>query len=167
MIDYEKIRSSVEVPSIDPKEEEKRWCYYDQANCYLYAISLLYDTPRLDPGEIAGIERKETYSDEELVERVKLDMEVMGLKIRESTLGEYIEDWQYSWKIAIMNCDTENPNYDYHFLRETRDMTWFQKHPDEQHATQYDERYRLISDPAEAKYYYNYHLVGYYVISVR
>lgn len=165
--DFAKIRSSVEAPSIDPKEEERRWCYYDQANCYLYAISLLFDTPKLDPGEIAGLESKDCYTDEELVERVILDMDCMGMDIRESSLGEFIEDWSCSWKIAILNCDTNNPNYDYHFLREDRNMVWTQKFPDIQHATKLDERYRIISDPADAKYSYNYHLVGYYVISMR
>lgn len=165
--DYAKIRSSVEPPSIDPREEEKRWCYFDQANCYLYAISLLYDTPKLDPGEIAGLERKDYYSDEELVERVIADMNSMGLDFRESSLGEFVEDWTCSWKIAILNCETNSANYDYHFLREDRNMVWSQKFSDTQHATEYDEKYKLISNPAEAKYSYNYHLVGYYVISMR
>lgn len=164
--DYKAIRSSIEAPSIDPKVEEGRWTYYNLANCYLYAISLLYDTPKLDPGEIAGMERATSYSDEELVYRVMCDINSMGATMRESTLGEYVEDWTTSWKIAILNCNPNSPYYDYHFLREDRDMNWSQKFSDEQHATQYDKKHRLISDPADANYYYNYHLVGYYVISL-
>lgn len=165
MIDPNKARKSIALPSKDDRVENSRWTYYNQANCYNYAISLLLDISQLDPGDIAGLARKKMYTDAELVERVYADMHVLGLEIRPSTLEEYLMD-ENSWKIAVMNCDTKvYERYDYHFLRENIPGIWSHKLSDSQHSTEYDSRHQLMTDPVKAKFHYNYHLVGYFVLT--
>lgn len=157
-------KDNLTFPSVDERQEEARWTFYNVANCYSYAINFLQDVSHLNPGEIAGLDRQETYSDEELVKRVRMDVEAAGFTMRESSFEENLEDIE-SWKIAIMNCSQEDRFYDFHFLREGRDMQWMHKVPDAQFASKYDKMFKVIKDPAEARYHYNYHLVGYFVIS--
>lgn len=113
------------------------------------------------------MEKQETYTDEELLFRIESDMEAEGIAIRKSSRDEILDN-PLEWKIAVMNCDTDDKYYDFHFLRQNpRNGKWYQKQPDEQHATCQDRFYRVITDPADARFFYNYHLVGYYVLAVR
>ena len=94
-----------------------------------------------------------------------MDVQHLGMSIRESNRDEKVTT-PNSWKIAVMNCEEDDRNYDFHFLRQNP-LTgeWYQKFPGEQHPTRQDERDQIITDPDTACYDFKYHLVGYYVIS--
>ena len=94
-----------------------------------------------------------------------MDIENLTLKIRKSDLDEVVTA-PNKWKIAILNCNVDDPNYDFHFLRQSADGQWFQRSPGDQHASNHDARNQIISNPEEAKYFYKYHLLGYYVIEM-
>lgn len=159
---------SVIIPPPTFHEECNRWMFVDGANCYAFALSIQVDR-RLLPGVIAGIlshkKSMEPYSDVELVHYVSMDVQHIGMSIRESSIDEKVTS-PNAWKIAVMNCDEDDRNYDFHFLRQNS-LTgeWYQKFPGEQHPTRQDGRKRIISDPATACYDFKYHLVGYYLIS--
>lgn len=153
-------------PIKDERKDEDLWKFFDSVNCYSYALGLLYDIRFLNPGQISQMQDKDQYTDEELVERVKSDVCILGLEIRESTLDEEIME-ENSWKIAILNTALTFPKerYDYHFLRQSCNMRWYHKIPYDQFPLSYDTRYREITDPATATYSYHYHLVGYFVVT--
>ena len=104
-LDIDRMKKNVRPPHISTGKEEEAWRHYDIANCYSYALGVFEDIDYLRPGEIANMEYKPEYSDEEILERVMRDLEVLGLETTQSSLEEVIED-EYSWKIAIMNVET-------------------------------------------------------------
>lgn len=165
------IKEQLRVPPDEFWQELNAWVFNDFANCYQYALSTKVDIMgTFDPGEISGISFPEghMYTDEELVSCVCLDIETLGMKIRESTLEEVVTD-KNSWKIAVMNVRiiSMSGGYDYHFLRQSRKTgEWSQKFRRDQHPTTRDAKYRTITNPATASYEdFNYELVGYYVIT--
>ena len=159
---------SVIIPPRTFSDECDRWKFVDGANCYAFALSIEIDR-RLLPGVIAGVllnkKSLEPYSDAELISYVAMDVQHLGMTIRESSRDEKVTT-PNAWKIAGMNCEEDDRNYDFHFLRQNP-LTgeWYQKFPRKQHPTRQDEREKIITDPATACYEFNYHLVGYYVIS--
>ncbi len=159
------MRKNIFSPEGKYGNDSNEWVCYDIVNCYSYAIGLLYDIEHLNPGEISGKRRRRQYTDEELLENVKSDMQVLGITMRESTLEEVVDE-RNAWKIAVMNTGVMNDvtRYDYHFLKQCSNGRWYQKIPYDQFPTEYDSRSRIITNPEDAKYPYNYHLVGYFVI---
>lgn len=160
------LREKIHPPIDDVRKEEDLWKFFDTVNCYSYALGLLYDIRFLNPGQISKMQKKNQYTDEELVERVKSDVCILGLEIRESTLDEEIYG-ENTWKIAILNTGTTftQDRYDYHFLRQGSNKRWYQKIPYDQFPSSYDTRYRTITDPESATYSFHYHLVGYFVVT--
>ena len=165
-ISIDTLKENIHPPMKDERKDEDLWKFYDITNCYSYALGLLFDFRFLHPGEISKMELKNQYSDEELVERVKSDIIVLGMEIRESTLEELIDD-ENSWKIAILNAELNSPQgrYDYHFVKQHPSKNWYHKIPYDQFPTKYDSRFRTIQDPATATYSFHYHLVGYFVVT--
>ena len=165
-ISIDTLRKNIYPPMKDERKEEDLWKFFDITNCYSYALGLLFDFRFLQPGEISKMEPQNQYTDDELVERVKSDVIILGMEIRESTLEEFIDD-EKSWKIAILNVKA-TPNqcrYDYHFVKQHPNKKWYHKIPYDQFPTNYDSRYRTIEDPATATYSFCYHLVGYFVVT--
>lgn len=165
-ISIDTLKENIHPPMKDERKDEDLWKFFDITNCYSYALGLLFDFRFLHPGEISKMELKNQYSDEELVERVKSDIIVLGMEIRESTLEEIIDD-ENSWKIAILNAELNSPQgrYDYHFVKQHPSKNWYHKIPYDQFPTKYDSRFRTIQDPATATYSFHYHLVGYFVVT--
>ena len=114
-ISIDTLRKNIRPPMKDERKDEDLWKFFDITNCYSYAFGLLFDFRFLQPGEISKMEPQNQYSDDELVERVKSDLTVLGMKIRESTLEEVVAD-ENSWKIAILNARTDSApgRYDRH-----------------------------------------------------
>lgn len=165
-ISIDTLRKNIHPPMKDERKDEDLWKFFDITNCYSYALGLLFDFRFLQPGEISKMELKNEYSDDELIERVKSDIVVLGMEIRESTLEEVVVD-ENSWKIAILNSNLDSPSgrYDYHFLKQHPSKKWYHKIPYDQFPINYDSRYRTINDPATATYSFHYHLVGYFVVT--
>lgn len=161
---YSVLPTDVSFPEATITKEFNKWCFFTFANCYSYAICILKDVNHLHPGEISGLDIKEHYTDSELLERVYLDIKTLGLTIKESTLEEVI-DSQKSWKIAILNCDYDDPDYDFHFLR-FQNGKWYQRFSGKQLAESFDCLNKEISNPEMAIYDFAYHLIGYYVIEM-
>ena len=171
MLDLKKIKEKLCIPPDEFQKELNSWVFNDCANCYQYALSTKVDLlSAFNPGEISGISFPDghMYSDEDLVYYMCLDVQTLGMKIRESTFEEIITD-KNSWKIAVMNVRviSMSGGYDYHFLRQSRKTgEWSQKFRGDQHPTDMDAKHRIIRDPATASYEdFNYELVGYYVIT--
>ena len=160
------LRERIYPPIANERDEENLWKFFDTVNCYSYALGLLCDIRFLNPGQISQMQEQNQYTDEELIERVRNDVYVLGLEIRESSLDEDIigED---TWKIAILNTGKTltQERYDYHFLRQGPNKKWYQKIPYDQFPSAYDNRYNTITDPATATYSFHYHLVGYFVVT--
>lgn len=163
-ISIDTLRDRIQPPMRDERKDEDLWKYYDITNCYSYALGLLFDFQFLQPGEISKMELKSQYTDNELIERVKSDVCVLGMEFRESTLEEYVDD-EKSWKIAILNVQSPTNRYDYHFVKQHPSRKWYHKIPYDQFPTNYDSRYRTIEDPETATYSFNYQLVGYFVVT--
>ena len=164
-LDIDRMKKNVRPPHISTGKEEEAWRLYDIANCYSYALGVFEDIDYLRPGEIANMEYKPEYSDEEILERVMRDLEVLGLETTQSSLEEVIED-EYSWKIAIMNVETGEAHifYDYHFLKQGKNQKWYHKQPYDQFPSRFDSRNKEIENPETATYSFHYHLVGYLVV---
>lgn len=165
-ISIDTLRKNIRPPMKDERKDEDLWKFFDITNCYSYALGLLFDFRFLQPGEISKMEPQDQYTDAELIMRVKSDIIVLGMEIRESTLEEVVVD-ENSWKIAILNVSTDSATgrYDYHFLKQHPNKKWYHKIPYDQFPINYDAYYHTISDPAAAKYSFNYHLVGYFVVT--
>ena len=165
-ISIDVLRESIHPPMKDERKDEDLWKFFDITNCYSYALGLLFDFRFLYPGEISKMERHNQYSDNELVERIKNDIITLGLEIRESTLEELVNS-ETSWKIAVLNAElnSDQSRYDYHFVKQHPNQSWYHKIPYDQFPTKYDSCYRTIENPATATYSFNYHLVGYFVIT--
>lgn len=163
-IDVELIKMRTKV--VSESEDMRRWVYYDQANCYQYMMNIEWDFPELlQPGEIYGeCPIDFIYEDDELVELVKKDLEILCYEMHISNLEEPVV--KNGWKFAILNCITsqaDNHRYDFHFLRQNENGNWYHKYADEQHPDCMDIWNNRITNPEKAKYYYQYHLVGYYM----
>ena len=94
-LDIDRLKKNVRPPQINTGKEEEAWRHYDITNCYSYALGLFEDIEYLRPGEIAEMEYKKEYSDEEILERVKRDLEVLGIEATESSFEEVIEDKKF------------------------------------------------------------------------
>ena len=160
------LREKIHPPIDNEQKESDLWRFFDIVNCYSYALGLLCDISFLNPGQISKMQKKQQYTDEELLERVTKDIHVLGMEIRESTLDEEITN-KNAWKIAIMNADKTpiQERYDYHFLKQAPNKQWYQKIPYEQFPSNYDSRCRAITNPETANYSFRYHLVGYFVVT--
>lgn len=164
----EELRNSIEYPR-NQFEEINQWRFYEEANCYQFAIMTRFYLPllkRLMPGEIAGYEIQDDakYTDEGLLFFVKEDLKALGLTAEFCDVGAELLEGQ--WKIAIMNCsiDSRKGEYDFHFLRQTTATYhgyWLHKLPDEQHPDMRDSRERIITNPADGtnSFGYKYHYV--------
>lgn len=166
-LELEKIRGCIKAPQINTNKEIESWNCFDIANCYSYALGMFVDIDALEPGEISKLELKRGYSDEEILERVTMDLELLGLEISASSLEEEIAD-ENSWKIAIMNTGLSNGSfYDFHFLKQGVNMKWYHKCPYEQFPSNYDYRDREINNPETAVFAFGYHLVAYIMVSLK
>lgn len=164
-LDIDRLKKNVRPPQINTGKEEEAWRHYDITNCYSYALGLFEDIEYLRPGEIAEMEYKKEYSDEEILERVKRDLEVLGIEATESSFEEVIED-EYTWKIAILNVATGDTKvfYDYHFLKQGMNKKWYHKQPYDQFPSRFDSRNKEIENPETATYSFHYHLVAYLAV---
>ena len=160
------LRERIHPPIADEQKDDDLWKFFDVVNCYSYALGLLYDITFLNPGQLSKMQRKKQYTDEELIERVKNDVHALGMEIRESSLNEEITE-ENTWKIAILNTGKMHvqERYDYHFLRQNPNKKWYQKIPYDQFPSNYDSKYRTITNPETASYSFHYHLVGYFVVA--
>ena len=168
LINVDKMKECVKAPLANTMKEEEAWRWYDIANCYSYAIGMFVDIDFLKPGEISKMELKRQYTDEDILERVIGDLEALGLETTISSLEEPIED-NDSWKIAIMNTGPKDIHelYDYHFLKQGKNMLWYHKRPYEQFPSNYDSRHRAIDNPETATFAFSYHLVAYLVVRLQ
>lgn len=164
-LDVSKLKESMNYPK-NRREETDEWRNFDQANCYQFALTIVLDIfDRLLPGQISGheIDVSTPYTDEDLKGFVKEDLEVLGYEMVSCEKNVKLEDGE--WEIAILNCSKlTDPNF--HFLRKIagKDRDWMQKYVGEQKPTTFDCMGQRVTDPAIARYYYKYHLVGYFRI---
>lgn len=140
------------------KFKPREWKTSIDANCYMYALN--YRKRKLDDvGKISGLESKDYYDDEELIERLIKDCQVLGLDIRKSTY--YEETKEGEWKIALFSThDIEG--YDFHFMREDECNRWSHKFRNK-YPKKVDKSHVTIIDPREADIG-NYDFVSFFIL---
>ena len=89
-----------------------------ECSCYDYAIN--YPEPINYVGEFSGFSgEQESYTNEELFERLFCDMKCLGIKIRKAKYNTKCR--KREWKIALF---VQKEDYDYHFMREDSHNSW-------------------------------------------
>lgn len=102
-----------------------------EGNCYSYAISSNFEDKDMEGyiynlGIMSGL-----YPAKSIIEAKKAfvaDMETIGIYARESSFEEQISIEKQEWKIAFFyDCFCEEGYYDFHFMRQDKDMQWSHK----------------------------------------
>lgn len=132
----------------------------DVLNCYAYALNSLYPEKSAFNtiyyvGAFSVYERIINYSIQDLTERLYADFDVLGLKIRKSSLYEVVP--KHCYKICFLSS-----GHDFHFFRYDKQGCWSHKQGWYNVPTN---KYngKLIIDPNIAKG--NYNIIYYYIIS--
>ncbi len=116
-----------------PLKYEWRSLYTD-SNCYSYALGSGYKETRHSEGYIYNLGCMSGYDPpkdkKEAEEAFRADMEVLGIKVRKSSLEEQIQEGE--WKVVLF-FDYEFdeilkiPYRDFHFARQNGDGSWSHK----------------------------------------
>lgn len=156
----------------------------NSTNCYAYAMGIMYNIltkPRgfYNPGFTENESFKLIDTPEILINRVKHDLDNIGIKYREvisEKKGELKEN-EYLVKIFMADPNEEIPRGDFHFVRQDRKTgKWFHKlgwdrQPEiTQSAPECDDDYILGSEPEDIticcnnNFSYTYYEAGYLAI---
>ena len=114
--------------------EKKEWINRYATNCYAYALGLDIPQSKINryaytPGIISKsniyLPSCDEFIYEDLINNIYLDLKALGIDFREIEPNEEIEENE--WKIAIFIARSYGKIFDYHFLREHNDGTWYHK----------------------------------------
>lgn len=151
-VDLQELRNSIDVNS-------KRWKHFLTTNCYAFALGL--DIKEKDiknyafqPGVIGSsfnsIDRLKFFSYSSLIDNIHIDMEKLGIDIREVDPLEEVSDGE--WKIALFTVFHAYRFYsewlsDFHFLRQSKEGIWYHKPGYYNIPTKYDYKHQIIQNP--------------------
>lgn len=100
---------------------------YRKGNCYSYAVGSKYEECNIWGDEyiynLGCISNQTPATNIQEAEKNFLkDMEVLGVRVRKSSLKEKILEGE--WKVVLFYDDTFIDSYDFHFARQDIDGTW-------------------------------------------
>lgn len=145
----EQLRSCIDL-------EKKEWTNKHATNCYAYALGLDIPQSKINryaytPGIISNsniyLPSSEDIDYEDLINNIYLDLKTLDIDFKEIEPTDKINSNE--WKIAIFIAKSYGKIFDYHFLRQHSDGTWYHKNGFSGDISNYDFQGQIITNPKE------------------